>query len=201
MSPVTDPNCSPRLADALDRVERLMLSHRESLAYTAPEAVDERWGRFAAAMARVLEELHGDGYLVSIERRNVETEVKVLSPKGAWFAGAGDTSGSLTVEALLQQVVSAIAWNFEAEELERQRNWLSRIEALRPGDECEFRFPARSGWHAAKVIANGGSGHWRVEVAEAFEDDASRAAGQEVAGLYIENVRLPGQAEAWRGLS
>lgn len=66
--------------------------------------------------------------------------------------------------------------------LDRINSDLRKTEALKPGDACEFRYPARAEWLPATVVHNGGSWYWRVEL----------EAGQEVDGLYIEHVRAPG---------
>lgn len=79
-------------------------------------------------------------------------------------------------------------------------SWLDDIENLKPGDPCEFRFLARSYWKPAKVVSNGGSGYWTVEVTEAFTDEESGShhpTGDRVSGLYIEHIRPPGCKEAW----
>lgn len=67
-------------------------------------------------------------------------------------------------------------------------HWLRKIEALRPGDACEFHYPARAEWRRATVRQNGGGGWWTV-----FDE----VEGKTVSGLYIEMIRLPGQIEAW----
>lgn len=67
-------------------------------------------------------------------------------------------------------------------------NWLSKIEGLRPGDACEFHYPARAEWRRATVKVNGGASYWSV-----FDEEANKI----VEGLYIEMIRLPGQTEAW----
>lgn len=67
-------------------------------------------------------------------------------------------------------------------------HWLRKIESLRPGDACEFHYPARTEWRRGTVKVNGGHGYWEV-VDEADQKIAS--------GIYIEHVRLPGQTEAW----
>lgn len=61
----------------------------------------------------------------------------------------------------------------------------ARTEKLRPGDPCEFRYPARSEWQPGTVVLNGGSGWWRVR----DESDAEGRRGQLAEGLYIEHVR------------
>lgn len=66
--------------------------------------------------------------------------------------------------------------------------WLRKIEALRPGDACEFHYPARTEWRRGTVCVNGGSGWWTI-----FDE----VEGKSVEGLYIEGIRLPGQTEAW----
>jgi len=66
--------------------------------------------------------------------------------------------------------------------------WLRKIEALRPGDACEFKYPARVDWRRGTVKRNGGSGYWEV-----FDETDQKL----VSGIYIEHVRLPGQSEAW----
>lgn len=59
---------------------------------------------------------------------------------------------------------------------------LEKTEALKPGDPCEFRFPARTTWLKGTVVKNGGSGYWTIRcVSSAIEH-----------GLYIEYVRAPG---------
>jgi hypothetical protein len=45
-------------------------------------------------------------------------------------------------------------------------HWLRKIEALKPGDPCEFKYPARKYWTRAIVVENGMSGGWSVETAE-----------------------------------
>lgn len=67
-------------------------------------------------------------------------------------------------------------------------DWLSKIEALRPGDACEFHYPARKEWRRGTVRINGGA-HWWTVVDETEQ--------KLVSGLYIEMIRLPGQVEAW----
>jgi hypothetical protein len=63
---------------------------------------------------------------------------------------------------------------------------LRQTEALKTGDRCYFRFPARQAWHPGTVVHNGGSGYWRIR------DEK----GQEHGGLYIEHVRPVG-ANPW----
>jgi len=78
--------------------------------------------------------------------------------------------------------------------------WLNDIENLKPGDPCEFRFPARSYWKPAKVVSNGGGSYWEVEVTEEFTDAESgevSKVGDRVRGLHIEMIRPPGSEEAW----
>lgn len=72
-------------------------------------------------------------------------------------------------------------------------NWLRKIEALRPGDACEFHYPARSQWLLGTIVRNGGSGWWSV----IDETDVEGRRGKLTEGLYIEQIRLPGQTEAW----
>lgn len=67
-------------------------------------------------------------------------------------------------------------------------HWLRKIEALRPGDACEFHYPARKEWRRGTVKVNGGSSYWTVV------DEAEQKL---VSCIYIEQVRLPGQVEAW----
>lgn len=64
--------------------------------------------------------------------------------------------------------------------------WPADAEALKPGDKCMYRYPARNLWRPATVVHNGGSGFWRVHNAEAGE----------VGGLYIEFIRVVGDPEA-----
>lgn len=72
-------------------------------------------------------------------------------------------------------------------------HWLEKIEALKPGDPCEFHYPARSQWIPGVVVENGGSGFWSVR----DESDTESRRGQVTTSLYIEMIRLPGQTEAW----
>lgn len=65
---------------------------------------------------------------------------------------------------------------------------LERTEALRAGDPCEFRYPARRQWLAGTVIRNGGSGYW--EVRDETDYEANR--GRITRSLYIEHVRAVG---------
>lgn len=60
---------------------------------------------------------------------------------------------------------------------------LHLTEQLKPGDPCEFRYPARMEWRKGVVVRNGGSYYWYVKDAET---------GEETRGLYIEHVRAPG---------
>jgi len=66
-------------------------------------------------------------------------------------------------------------------------DWLAKIEALKPGDACEFHYPARTEWILGTVDKNGGAGYWSVRDADGTLAD----------GLYIEMIRLPGQEDAW----
>jgi hypothetical protein len=75
----------------------------------------------------------------------------------------------------------------------REDWWLTKIENLKPGDPCEFRYPARADWFPGVVVRNGGSGWWSVR----DESDAEGRRGGLVEHIYIEHVRLPGQTEAW----
>lgn len=77
----------------------------------------------------------------------------------------------------------------------RGPHWLNAIEDLKPGDACEFHYPARSNWCPAIVVVNGGSGYWEVRRTSSDEDGVD---GEIVTGIYIEGIRLPGQTEAWR---
>jgi hypothetical protein len=72
-------------------------------------------------------------------------------------------------------------------------DWLRQIEALAPGDACEFHYPARSQWLIGTVVRNGGSGYWSIR----DERDVEGQRGKVQDGLCIEQVRLPGQIEAW----
>jgi hypothetical protein len=72
-------------------------------------------------------------------------------------------------------------------------SWLNKILALKPGDRCEFHYPARSQWLPGTVVVNGGSGWWSIR----DESDTEGRRGQVQDGLYIEGIRLPGQTEAW----
>lgn len=60
---------------------------------------------------------------------------------------------------------------------------LDKTMALRTGDPCEFRFPARTEWRPGRVEANGGAGYWEV-----WDDKSGRLCH----GLYIEHVRAVG---------
>lgn len=64
---------------------------------------------------------------------------------------------------------------------------LRLTEQLRPGDDCEFRYPARSEWQPGVVVVNGGYGYWRVR----DEGDSEGRRGRVAEGLYIEHVRAP----------
>jgi hypothetical protein len=66
--------------------------------------------------------------------------------------------------------------------------WLAKIEALKPGDACEFYLS--NTWLHGKVSKNGGSGYWEI----IDETEARRGAATYV---FIEHIRLPGQTEAW----
>lgn len=66
--------------------------------------------------------------------------------------------------------------------------WLRKIEALRPGDACEFHYPARAEWRRGTVRVNGLDGWWTI-----FDETEQKI----VSGIDIENVRLPDQVEAW----
>jgi hypothetical protein len=59
---------------------------------------------------------------------------------------------------------------------------LRATEALKAGDPCEWRYPARSEWNLGQVVSNGGSGYWEVR------DELGGVHG----ALYIEHVRAPG---------
>lgn len=72
-------------------------------------------------------------------------------------------------------------------------DWLARIERLRPGDACEFRYPARTQWLPGVVVRNGMAGYWAVR----DESDAEGQRGKVCWAIYIEHVRLLGQTEAW----
>lgn len=60
---------------------------------------------------------------------------------------------------------------------------LGKTERLQPGDECEFRYPARREWRPGYVVSNGGSYYWQVQ---------DKETGRTCSGLYIEHVRAPG---------
>lgn len=62
-------------------------------------------------------------------------------------------------------------------------------EELRPGDRCEFHYPARSAWQPGTVVRNGGSGYWEVR----DEGDSEGKRGVVARGLYIEHVRAVGE--------
>lgn len=65
---------------------------------------------------------------------------------------------------------------------------LRLTEQLQPGDDCEFRHPARSEWLPGVVVFNGGYGYWEVR---------NEATGSLVHGLYIEHIRAPG-TDPWK---
>lgn len=69
----------------------------------------------------------------------------------------------------------------------RRSGWLAKIEALEAGDACEVKDGLTGSWVPAVVLRNGGSGLWQIR----REDGQSHMP-------YIEQVRLPGQTEAWR---
>jgi len=75
----------------------------------------------------------------------------------------------------------------------RSQSWLGKIEALKPGDACEFHYPARRAWLPGTIVKNGGSNFWSVR----DDSDAEGRRGQVSDCLYIEMIRLPGQTEAW----
>lgn len=61
-------------------------------------------------------------------------------------------------------------------------NWIEEITALKPGDPCEWRFPARPDWRKGTVVRNGGSGYWHIrdeggEVHKALYAEYVKAAG------------------------
>lgn len=60
---------------------------------------------------------------------------------------------------------------------------LQQVEALREGDACEFRYPARREWRPGVVVRNGGGWYWHVRDVQT---------GRTCEGLYIEHVRAPG---------
>ncbi len=68
-------------------------------------------------------------------------------------------------------------------------HWLRKIEALRPGDACEIKNNLDGKWTLATVRVNGMAGYWEVVV--------ERPEGPCVINRYIENVRCPGQTDAW----
>jgi len=65
---------------------------------------------------------------------------------------------------------------------------LDQAIRLKPGQPCEFRYPARREWQPGTVVSNGGAGYWEVR----DEGDSEGRRGQVVHGLYIEHVRAPG---------
>jgi hypothetical protein len=71
--------------------------------------------------------------------------------------------------------------------------WLAKIEALKPGDACEFHYSARKEWLRGTIVKNGGGHWWSV----CDETDVEGRRGKVQEGLYIEQIRLPGQTEAW----
>lgn len=69
----------------------------------------------------------------------------------------------------------------------RGPDWPFDVEKLLPGDQCEFRFPARSDWHSGIVIINGMGSYWTIQSTESSDDTTD---GQLVTGLYIEYIRV-----------
>lgn len=61
--------------------------------------------------------------------------------------------------------------------------WIESIKAMRTGDPCEWRYPARTEWLPGVVVVNGGPYFWTV--AHPDGEVASRS-------LYAEHVRAPG---------
>lgn len=80
----------------------------------------------------------------------------------------------------------------------RAHLWLRKIEALRPGDACEFHYPARAEWLPGTVVENGGAYYWTVRDDTPIGDPrGENRRGKLATALYIEMIRLPGQTEAW----
>lgn len=73
-------------------------------------------------------------------------------------------------------------------------SWLAKIEALKPGDACEFHYMARTQWLPGTVIENGGGWYWQIRDESGVDNNRGQTAT-----VWIENVRLPGQTEAWSG--
>jgi len=71
--------------------------------------------------------------------------------------------------------------------------WLRKIEELAPGEACEFHYPARAQWLPGTVVKNGGSGYWSIRDGSDIEGRRGKVSDS----LYIEQIRLPGQTEAW----
>ena len=62
--------------------------------------------------------------------------------------------------------------------------WIEDIKAMRPGDPCEFCYPAREEALPGIVVKNGGSSLWTV--ISTSENDRT------VGGLYAEHIKAPG---------
>lgn len=105
-------------------------------------------------------------------------------------------------KALTRDLFAGALYGMGAARLEqilKEKLWLRRIEALRPGDACEVfkqlgpetdeRGYFKWDWVLATIRRNGGSYYWRV-VTEADLQEFD---------TYIEHIRLPGQTEAWPG--
>lgn len=63
-------------------------------------------------------------------------------------------------------------------------SWLEDVQALRPGDPCEFHYPAREDALPGIVKVAAGSSYWTVW--------STSESGKEVTGLYIEHIKAPG---------
>lgn len=72
-------------------------------------------------------------------------------------------------------------------------SWLRKIESLKVGEACEFRYPARTEWLPGVVVTNGGAHFWQIR----DMSDTEGRRGKIAATVYIEHVRLPGQIDAW----
>lgn len=62
--------------------------------------------------------------------------------------------------------------------------WIDDIEAMEPGDPCEFRYPAREEALPGIVVTNGGGGYWTVQ--------STSEHNKLVNGLYAEHIKAPG---------
>lgn len=74
------------------------------------------------------------------------------------------------------------------EEANQVLNDIRTTRDLKPGEPCEFRYPARRDWLPGTVVVNGGGFHWEVR----DDSDAEDRKGEINTALYIEHVRALG---------